>query len=175
MKEKKEKVKKAPKLPKEGGVKENALSTQLVPDEVKLKEVYKQYGMWRHFPSVMRDLTEIELRQKFGLEDQEMVRVLKIPTQGAFATEFKVDEKTLWAWNSKLDNDNPLPWIAMWAKQSTKNIVLANIQSAMGKGGVSMVDRQTFYKTIAGFEEKSTVKVEGLAEGILAALKAKKK
>ena len=141
-----------------------------VPTEVYLKQTYLAYGIWKAIPPVMRDLSPDELRKKFGIEDEMILKLMTIQTQGAFAKEYNVREGTLSEWNKKLDKDNPLDWIAQWAKHTTKNIVLAMAQNAMGKGGTSFVDRQTFMKTIVGFQEETKVNVTGLADMMLEAM-----
>ena len=141
-----------------------------IPSEVELKEIYTAYGIWREIPPVMRELSPEEVTKRFGIKDALVLRLIPLQTQGAFAKEFSVREATLSDWNKKLDKDNPLDWIAMWAKHTTKNIVLAMAQNAMGKGGTSFVDRQTFMKTIVGFQEETKVNVTGLADMMLEAM-----
>lgn len=173
MSEKAKKKKKGDTPTKAGGEPIHAVIVY-VPSEIQLKEAYHAYGVWRNLPPILRELTPVDLKNKFGIEDELILRLLTIHTISGFAQEFGVNRDTLYEWNKKLDLTNPMDWIAVWAKHTSRNIALAMIQNAMKSGGTAFVDRQTFYKTITGYEEKSRVHVEGLAEGILAALKAKK-
>lgn len=169
------KVKKKKEKPTRGGVEPIHAVVVYVPNEIRLKEIYKAYGVWKHLPPLLGDLNEMELATRFGIRDEQIVKLLQIKTHTAFAKEYGVNRQHLYDWDKKLHLSNPFDWIAVWAKGALPNITIAMIQNAMGKGGTSFVDRQTAFKTLAGYEDKSAVRIEGLAEGILAAMKQKKK
>lgn len=149
--------------------------TVVVPDEIYLKKTYEEYGIWKSLPSVMRRLSDEELEDKFGIEDKVVRALLRIKNQTQFAEEYKVNKDTLTIWNKKLEGTSAMYWIRKWAKGMIKNVMLAGYQNATSKSGTAFMDRQLLLKTVDNFEETTVVKVEGLAEGILAALKAKKK
>lgn len=146
-----------------------------IPSEVQLKQTYQMYGLWKHLPPVMRELSDDDLEKKFGIESEAIRKLLKIRTQTEFGAEFNVSKDTMTDWNVRLENTSPMAWIRMWARPVLKNIALAGLQNAMKGGGTAFMDRQFFFKAVGEWEESSTVKVEGLAEGLMAAMKAKPK
>lgn len=169
---------KKPEAKKPGKKSKKSPGGAIVPKEkaeVYLKQTFELYGIWKNLPPVLRKLSPEDLEEQIGIDDPVIVELLKIRNQTEFAAAFDVRQETLSQWNKRLDETSAVGWIKKWSKGMIRNVLLASYQNAKSKSGTAFMDRQLLFKVLDDYEDKSRVTVEGLAEGILAAMKSAKR
>lgn len=140
-----------------------------------LKQTFEYYGIWRNLPPGFSAKKKEEIEKMFGRDADVVKDLITIRTQAQFGKKYDVHPNTLTAWNKKLDTGTSLDWIRKWGKKLTRNVFEAMYRGAISQGPTAFLDRQMWLKTVEQFQEKSVVSVEGLADGMLAAMRAKRK
>lgn len=139
-----------------------------------LAATFKMYALWKSLPPVLRDISNADLERRYGIDTPLIIELLKIRNQGEFATQYEVGQGTLSDWNTRLLNTNPFPQLRMWSSGMLRNIILAGYENAINKKSqTAFIDRAALLK-FHGLEDKSVVRVEGMAEGLLAEIRKKR-
>lgn len=139
-----------------------------------LAATFKMFALWKSLPPVLRDISDADLEKRYGIDTPLIVELLKIRTQTQFAEQYDVQQKTLSDWNNRLLNQNPFPQLRMWSAGMLRNVILAGYENAINKKSqTAFIDRAALLK-FHGLEDKSVVRVEGMAEGLLAEIRKKR-
>lgn len=147
------------------------MSTPKVTDLVPQKEYeFNKYKVWRAIPSLLRNppmdkisRTRPEPRDfaiAMGIEDEETLELVDIPTQKAFGERFNVHPDTLTDWNRTVAVVSSMEQVRNWATHLTKNVVLALYNNAIRKG--NMLEVKLWLQVVEGWEEKQKVEHEYL-------------
>lgn len=126
---------------------------------------YNKYKVWKAIPSLLRNppmdkITRTrpdprEFAIAMGIEDEETLELIDIPTQKAFAVRFGLSEDTLVDWNKTAGLQNTMEQVRAWATHLTKNVVLALYNNAIRKG--NMMEVKLWLQVVEGWEEKQKV------------------
>lgn len=81
------------------------------------------YVLWKAMPPIMRGENEAGLRQA-GI-DEEAIALAQIPTQVAFAEQYKLNPETLVNWNKKIEEKKLLEVHEIDMQGLTKNVNMA--------------------------------------------------
>ena len=93
-----------------------------------------------------------------GIDDEMIISLMDIKTQGAFAKQYGVDEDTLTNWNKKLAQEDGMDDLRMWAKKMSKNVALALYNNAIRKGYAPEV--KLWFQLVEQWEEKAKLDVK---------------
>lgn len=124
--------------------------------------VFETYALWKNLPPMLKGVTPKDLEDKYFIDDEDLITLLQIRTQRAFADHFKVNERTLWEWNGKLrsgDRDQ-FADIRNWTKQLMKNVMMSTYRAAMLKDPKANSDRKLFLQ-FNGWGEEINVNNKG--------------
>lgn len=130
------------------------------PDEYRLFQIWKALPLSFKSP---REITGIDTiaQTKAQFENEELKSLIGIGTQKEFAARFKVEESTLSDWNQHpVPDEFKVDW-TVWAKDLTKEVMMALANRAMLEGKASEV--KLFMQLVDGYVEKTSAEVE-LAE-----------
>jgi hypothetical protein len=98
------------------------------------KQDFNSYVLWKSLPSFLKGQPKVMI-EKFGINDEIVVELLQIKTQGEFATKFDIkDPGTLTDWNKRIEKEGLLTSINSWARSLTPNVVLALYKNASKHG-----------------------------------------
>jgi hypothetical protein len=93
--------------------------------------------------------------EMIGVDDEQILDLLEIKTQGQFAERFDVSKDTLSIWNKTLGVRDSLDDIRKWARSLSKNVVSSLYNTAVRKG--SSFEVKLFMQLVEGWEEKQKV------------------
>lgn len=145
---------------------------------------YNKYKVWKAIPSLLRfpPMDKITKQRpnprdfaiSMGIEDEETLELIDIPTQKAFAERFNLSEDTLVDWNKTAGLQSSMEQVRNWATHLTKNVVLALYNNAIRKG--NQMEVKLWLQVVEGWEEKQKVEHEylGVAGITYEIVKAKK-
>ena len=95
---------------------------------------YQTYLLWKSLPTYLRGKPEPILR-KAGIDDEEILELLQIKTQTAFAERFAIkDLGTLTDWNKRIEHEGLLLGIYIWTRRLSPNVIFALYQRASTQG-----------------------------------------
>lgn len=122
---------------------------------------YVLYQAWRSLPAMFKGIGEKELKDKFGIEDPEIIELAGLKTQGDFAARFGIGIETCSRWNNKMEADgfDHLAGARRWADKLTKNVVFAHYNKLIRK--FDPMSGDSWYKVISGWNEKKEVEHTG--------------
>lgn len=129
-------------------------------------DTFKIYVLWKSIPYLMKNPPAqrngvipkaMEFAVQMGIEDEDLLNLISIPTSKAFAEKYDVHPNTLtvWAKYIKEKKYNDLFNIRDWAMDLTSNVVMSLYNHTMKKG--NPLNFQTWFKVINEFKEKSEV------------------
>lgn len=123
---------------------------------------YNKYKVWKAIPSLLRNPPVDKYTKQrphprdfaigMGIEDEETLELVDIPTQKAFAERFDLSEDTLVDWNKTVGIQSSLEQVRNWATHLTKNVVLSLYNNAIRKG--NMMEVKLWLQVVEGWEEK---------------------
>jgi hypothetical protein len=131
---------------------------------------YNKYKVWKAIPSLLKYPPVDKITRErpeprdfaiaMGIEDDETLELVEIPTQKAFAQRFGLSEDTLVDWNKTVGLQSSMEQVRNWATHLTKNVVLALYNNAIRKG--NMLEVKLWLQVVEGWEEKQKVEHEYL-------------
>jgi hypothetical protein len=147
------------------------MSTPIITDLTPIKQYeFNKYKVWKAIPSLLRNPPVDKYTKQrphprefaiaMGIEDEETLELIDIPTQKAFGERFGVHPDTLSDWNRSADVSNSMEQVRAWATHLTKNVVLALYNNAIRKG--NMMEVKLWLQVVEGWEEKQKVEHEYL-------------
>lgn len=128
---------------------------------VKYSQEYEDYKYWRSLPALWKKMSQKDLEDKFGIDDEKMLRFLSYRTQGDFAKAHGVCIETLSDWNKRieLEGNEYLEENRKWASKLNKNVMMAHYNKLVRK--FDPVSAELWYKVVDGFNEKREVEMTG--------------
>lgn len=131
---------------------------------------YNKYKVWKAIPSLLRypPMDKITKQRpnprdfaiSMGIEDEETLELIDLPTQKSFAEKFGLHQDTLVDWNKTLGLQSSMEQVRAWATHLTKNVVLALYNNAIRKG--NQMEVKLWLQVVEGWEEKQKVEHEYL-------------
>ena len=97
---------------------------------------FDEYLYWRKLPAILKG-KEDEYYAQAGIDDANMVRLLKIKTQEQFRAEYRIGSKeTITRWNRKIEEEGLLVagGVPEWLKKLTPNVMARFYQHTMRDG-----------------------------------------
>jgi hypothetical protein len=147
--------------------------------EIIKEEEFRKYVLWKSLPYPFKHPpksingnrpTPLEFAVSMGLDDDEILELIQIPTQQAFAERFGVSEEVTTDWNKKIAKRDMLGDIREWALKLSKNVLTAMYNNALSTKNLNAdKDRVNFLK-YCGWSEKSEIKL-GMSDNLLDILK----
>ena len=123
------------------------------PETIKHK-AFPTYLLWKSLPSLL--LANLDEAKRMGIKDEQIISLLGVENQTAFAARFKVSQITLSFWNKHIDKKGLLKDQRMvWMKKLTSNVVMALYREAIKEGDASRV--KLFMQMVEGFVETQKV------------------
>lgn len=143
---------------------ENTTGVDL-PKDVPENDVYFQkefeiYVLWKSLPPMLKGETPKDLEEVYFIDNEDLIELLQIRTQGQFADHFKLHKDTLTRWNKKLVDRDVFADIRAWSNSLMKNVIFSTYRSAMSKDPKANSDRKLFLQT-GGWGEEMTVNAKG--------------
>lgn len=129
--------------------------TTIVKSETpdRYKDLFELYALWRSLPvSILSQVSEEELADRFGFDDPIVIDLVKIRTQTAFAERYNIHIDTLSDWNKRIRERDPLIEARSWAIGLTKNVVLSLYNHAVRKGNAELY--KLYFKVVNEWQEK---------------------
>ena len=118
--------------------------------------LFEVYATWKALPvTMLRTFSRDQIRNNMNVEDEDMLDLMEIPTQKAFAEKFDVEESTLSGWNKKVKDRDPLAEVKKWSQGLVKNMMLSLYTNAMKKGDAFLY--KLFFQVANEWSEKSVV------------------
>jgi hypothetical protein len=130
-------------------------------------DVFEAYVTWKALPvflknpppfkvgGVFKKPDAVEYAQMNGIEDEELLDLISIPSQSAFAERFGVSRDTLTDWNKSIKERDPLKDTKRWSQKLISNLMMSLYSHAMKKGDAR--NFKLFFQVSADFEEKQTM------------------
>ena len=138
------------------------------PDETVVENPYKEdvfdiYVLWKSLPPLLKNPpagprgkpNAREFAESQGFDDDEILRLISIPSQTAFAAEFNLNINTLTEWNKKIKKEHIIQHTKGWALDLMPNIIMSMYSSAMKKN--NPLTYKLLLQTIADFQEKAVI------------------
>jgi hypothetical protein len=138
-----------------------------IPEFPNKIEAYETYVTWKALPMLLKRPPRqkingvlvtpdpVEFAMANGIEDEELLDLINIPTQNDFADKYRVDKDTLTRWNKLIYLRNPLEDSKRWTSKLVHNLLMSLYSNAM-KGGNPM-NYKLFLQVSANFEERQLV------------------
>jgi hypothetical protein len=130
-----------------------------------LKDKYETYCLWKSLPSIFKyppkdkktgiSPSPREFCEMMGVDDETILDLLDIKTQGQFAERFEVGTDTLRRWNKSIGVRDSLADIRKWGRSLTRNVVASLYNTAVRKG--SSYEVKLWAQLVEGWEEKQKV------------------
>lgn len=142
-------------------------STELLNIQPLKAHEYAKYCVWKNIPAFFRNPptdkkgnkpTPLEFAQAMGIEDDELLELVQIPTQGAFGEKYNVHIDTLSDWNRTPGVRGGLDEARVWAKGLTKNVIFALYNHCIRTAYAPEV--KLFMQLVENWKENSTVDVK---------------
>jgi hypothetical protein len=115
--------------------------------------IFKKYVVWKALPvSILGQISAIDLKNKLGIDDENILELISIQSQNAFADKFGINKNTLVAWNQKILESDHLNDVRTWARPLAKNVIMALYNTGMNKGNPNAI--KLFLQVVNGWEEK---------------------
>lgn len=130
-----------------------------------LKDIFETYCLWKSLPSIFKyppkdkktgiSPSAKDFCEMLGVDDDAILDLIEIKTQGQFAERFKVGTDTLRRWNKTVEVRDSLSDIRKWGRGLTKNVIASLYNTAVRKG--SMMEVKLWAQLVEGWEEKQKV------------------
>lgn len=118
--------------------------------------LFEVYATWKSLPvTMLRTFSRDQIRNNMNVEDEDVLDLMEIPTQKAFAEKFDIEESTLSGWNKKVKDRDPLAEVKKWSQGLVKNMMLSLYTNAMKKGDAFLY--KLFFQVANEWSEKSVV------------------
>jgi transcriptional regulator with XRE-family HTH domain len=148
---------------------ETAINKKVESLEPNMTDIFETYCLWKSLPSIFKyppkdRKTGIapsarEFCELMGIDNDEVLDLVDIKTQGEFAERFNISKDTVSRWNKTRGVRESLDDIRKWGRGLTKNVIASLYNTAVRKGG--MMEVKLWAQLIEGWEEKSGIKHEG--------------
>lgn len=130
-------------------------------------DIFEAYITWKSLPALLKNPPPQkkadgyyrpdarEFAEANGIEDEELLELISISSQKAFAERFNVSQDTLTDWNKAIAERNPLKDTKRWSQKLISNLMMSLYSHAMKKGDAR--NFKLFFQVSADFEEKTTM------------------
>ena len=125
-----------------------------------LTKEFEIYAVWKQLPPMLKGTSPRDLEEKYFMDDEELIQLLQIRTQRAFADHYGLNEATVSRWNSKLADRDNFADIRAWSNKLMKNVVMSTYRAAMLKDPKANSDRKLFLQ-FGGWGEEINVNNKG--------------
>jgi len=124
-------------------------------------DIFAAFILWSTVPSLLRyppknkdgtKPTPREFAESMGIEDEEILKLIDIKTQGQFAEKYGIGDSTVYRWKKKAAERDVLMDIRKWAQPLTRNVILSLYNKAI-RGGLPD-HYKLFLQAIPGWSEK---------------------
>lgn len=139
--------------------------TELLDITPQKEKEYQAYCLWRSVPFFFRNPpkdkvtgltpTSRDFALAMGIEDDTMLDLVEIKTQGQFGERYNVDINTLTRWNKTASAQNGLEEARKWATNLTKNVLFSLYNNAIRKGLAP--ETKLWLQVVEGWQEKQQV------------------
>lgn len=120
------------------------------------EEIYEKYALWKSLPIVMiRKMDRAKINAEVGIDDDEILDLCEIHSQGEFAAKYQLSRFTLTDWNKKIAERDPLYEAKGWARHLAKNMIFSLYSHAIKKGDAFLY--KLFFQIVSDWNEKQTV------------------
>lgn len=120
------------------------------------QEIYDLYAIWKSLPvTLMSKMSRDDVINKVGIEDEVLLDLIELRTQGEFAEKYDLSPNTLSEWNKKIKEKDPLFEARNWAKHLAKNMMFSLYSHALKKGDPFLY--KLFFQVTNGWNEKAVV------------------
>ncbi len=135
------------------------------------EETYAKYILWKAIPPFIKKPpadrkgnvpTSLEFAESMGIDDPDILELVSIPTQTAFAQLHGISRETLSIWNRKLKTRDDMADMRTWARALSRNMLTSLYNHAIRKG--NPLNIKLWFELVNGWESKS--KVEHNYKGI---------
>jgi hypothetical protein len=136
------------------------------------RQEFVLFRFWRSLPAFFKNQPEALLREKLGIDDEEMIELLKTKNQKQFSEKYAVSEVTLSKWNKYIDEHyDPFDEVKAWSRKLIRNVISATYNSSLQRDPKANADRKLFLQLQGWVEETKQVhKVENFTDLIKSAL-----
>lgn len=133
-------------------------------DEPYKMDTFDAYVLWKSIPVLLKKPptpsggirpSARAFAESQGIDDEDVLRLIEIPTQSAFADEFGVHMDTLSNWNKTIKERDTLTDTKKWARGLMNNLVMSMYSHAMKKG--NPLTFKLFFQVVGDFQEKAIV------------------
>ena len=131
-----------------------------VANDVHLTREYEIYAVWKQLPPMLKGTTPRDLEEKYFMDDEDLIQLLQIRTQTAFAEKFNLNPATLYRWNLRLKDRDIFKDIRAWSTPLTKNVVMSTYRASVMKDPKANADRKLFLN-LTGHNDEITVHNKG--------------
>lgn len=128
-----------------------------------MKDIYETYVVWKTLPLVMKKQGSAFVREKLQIEDNIILELSDISTQGEFAKKYEIHTDTLTKWNKTIREKDEFAGMREWMKPMLRNVMLSTYNVALKADPKANADRR-FFMEFAGWTQELNInhKVEGL-------------
>lgn len=129
-------------------------------------DIFETYVIWKSLPALLKnpppqkqkDGSTIkpdprQFAEAQGIDDEDLLELIMIPSQTAFAERFSLNQSTLVQWNKTIKERPLLEDTKKWARSLMNNAVMSLYAHAM-KGG-NPFNFKLFFQIIGEFQEKA--------------------
>lgn len=122
---------------------------------------FRDYKYWKSLPALWKKMSNDELANKFGIDDDYTLELLDLKTQDQFANKYGLERATLTLWNKRIEKEGNeyLENTKKWARKLNKNVVMAHYNKLIRK--FDPVSGDLWYKVVDGWNEKKEVEHSG--------------
>lgn len=133
-------------------------------DHLKNPEEFKAFAIWLSMPPLMRKPprdkqgnapTIEDFCAQMGIDDDEVISLVKIRTMTEFSEKYGISQNTLTAWRKEIKRQDIMHDIRVWANELNSNVVFALYNKAI-RGGLPE-HYKLWFQVIAGWSEKIRV------------------
>lgn len=127
-------------------------------------DTFEAYVLWKSIPVLLKKPptprggirpTARDFAESQGIDDEDVLRLVEITTQGQFAEEFNVSIDTLTEWNKTIKERDTLTDTKKWAKGLINNLIMSMYNHAMKKG--NPLTFKLFFQVVGDFQEKAII------------------
>lgn len=128
-------------------------------------DIYETYKVWRFLPSFFKNppkdkktgsrLSIEDYAEGMGVDDPQVIELMKIRSQTQFSEVFNVSPETLVIWNKKIKEDKSMNELRNWAIDLSKNVLASLYRKAVTKGDALEV--KLWFQLVNEWEEKQTL------------------
>ena len=130
-------------------------------ERVQHPDEFKAFAFWLSLPKFMRrpprdkngnTPSVRQFAESMGMDDDDAIAFLEIPTATAFGEKYGISNQTLTAWKKAIKAGDPMSDIREWANDLNTNVVFSLYNKTI-QGGMAE-HYALWFKLIAGWSEK---------------------